>query len=132
MHEAIRVCIKKKKNHFSNLNNNLNLREQGHDHRRDIHHIPSDGMARATQLRRLEQPGGLSSPARLKFRGIGGDRWDLAQWSGARIWPASPTRPGSRMVDFSLEVAPFSPGVTGFGQKSVPKATFKTWAHPPT
>ena len=46
----------KKKNHFSNLNNNLNLREQGHGHRRDIHHIPSDGMARATQLRRLEQP----------------------------------------------------------------------------
>ena len=45
-----------KKNHFSNLNNNLNLREQGHGHRRDIHHIPSDGMARATQLRRLEQP----------------------------------------------------------------------------
>ena len=55
MHEAIRVCIKKK-NHFSNLNNNLNLREQDHGHKRDIHHIPSDGMARATQLRRLEQP----------------------------------------------------------------------------
>ena len=54
MYEAIRVCIKK--NPFSNLNNNLNLREQGHDHKRDIHHIPSDGMARATQLRRLEQP----------------------------------------------------------------------------
>ena len=34
----------------------MNLREQGHGHRRDIHHIPSDGMARATQLRRLEQP----------------------------------------------------------------------------
>ena len=34
----------------------MNLREQGHGHRKDIRHIPSDGKAMVTQLRRREQP----------------------------------------------------------------------------